>query len=518
MSIVKSIKSFTGTMDRTFPLNPATYRGLMGDLFLPGGQGPIQQFVYENHASSLIAYNRCPQLNAVINKKAQAYVNGKTWIMDKKGKESNSAFAKKLKARLVKPNPFQSWKQFEAQNYIYQQRAGFCLVLPIIPTGWKGAINSTSIWNIPPEIIRITETRKPFMEVAISTKLSEIISEIKISYNGDNSLLDVDSVYIFRDWTPGTTSLFLPDSRTKVLSDPINNIIGAYESRRMLIDSRGSMGILSSGGDKYGYIPIKPTEKEDLQKDFKRYGLRQSQWKFIITSAAVQWQAMGIPTKDLMLFEEIEDDACAICDEYNYPPYLMGVIKNNSTFNNVSEAKQSLYQDTTIPEAETIYEFWNQMFDCEENEVEMQKDYSHIAVLQEDKVNKGRARLYDNQALLIMWQNNLLTANQWLEEAGMDTVTGWDIYYSDWVKLGMTFGSNPAPVQVAPTTAEQPPNEGNKDLNKNIVKKMIVDALQSSESDIKRNVASAVNEARKNLNAGLQFDIEQTIQRMFPKK
>lgn len=525
MSIVKSIKSFNGTLDRTYPLDPQTYRGLMDELFLPGGQGPIERFLYENTASSLVAYNKCPQLNAVINKKAQAYVNGRTWVMDVQGKESQSLFAKKLRDRLKKPNPFQTWKQLEAQNYIYVQRAGYCPVLPIIPYGWKGAVNATSFWNIPPEITDIKLKRKPFSEVVLATKMSDIIESIKVCYGSENSFIDVDSVYIFRDFTPGTSSMFIPDSRVRALNDPISNIIGAYESRRILIDSRGSMGILSSGGDKYGYVPIKANEKTDLQNDFRRYGLRNGQWKFIITSAMVNWQAMGIPTRDLMLFEEIEDDACAICDGYSFPAFLMGIIKNNSTFNNVSEAKQSLYQDAIIPESETIYEFWNQLFDCEANNVKLEKDYSHIAVLQEDKVNEGKALQYTTNGLMNLWQQNMITANQFLERCGFDTLPGTegDQTYSEWVAAGKTFGGAAQVTQVAPTTEETPPNDsGNKDINRNIIKKMISESIEHSRTGISSQISSAVNDAKKNINIGIQSEIEQaveqTLQKMFPKK
>src|SRR5688500_7534779 len=79
----------------------------------------IFHFKYSSHNSSQRAYECCPPVNAIINRKAQAYINGKTWVLNTqgkaKGKESTSIEAKKLQALFKKPNPLQSWKQFEAQ-------------------------------------------------------------------------------------------------------------------------------------------------------------------------------------------------------------------------------------------------------------------------------------------------------------------------------------------------------------------------------------------------------------------
>ncbi len=41
-----------------------------------------------------------------------------------------------------------------------------------------------------------------------------------------------------KDFTPSFCSLVIPESRIKALQLPINNIIGAYESRNVLINYR----------------------------------------------------------------------------------------------------------------------------------------------------------------------------------------------------------------------------------------------------------------------------------------
>jgi hypothetical protein len=110
------------------------------------------------------------------------------------------------------------------------------------------------------------------------------------------------------------------------------------------------------------------------------------------------------------------------------------------SFNNQNTAEKSLYQNSIIPDAENINEYWNRFFKTEELGLRIDKDFSHITVLQEDKEEAARARYIRNQALLIEYQNNLITANRWRELNGEDTVPGDDKYMSDRTKLELPVG------------------------------------------------------------------------------
>ena len=207
-----------------------------------------------------------------------------------------------------------------------------------------------------------------------------------------------ENIFFIKDFSPSFSTMFLPESRIKPLSMEVNNIIGAYESRNVLINYRGALGILSNDAkDAMGTLPVKKEDKQALQDDFLRYGLSKSQWKFIITSASVKWQQIGVPTKDLMLFEEIEDDIMRICDIYGYQYELLSSTKG-VTFANKNEAKKILYQDTIIPESISICEQQTKLFGLDLLGLKLKKDFSHIPALQEDDVKKSTARLLLNQA------------------------------------------------------------------------------------------------------------------------
>lgn len=423
-----------------FYVSPIDYRPSIdtnGNWFFEQHGKSFFYFTYSGCPDAQRAYEQCPPVNAIINRKAQAYINGKTWVLNTqgkaKGKEATGAEATKLKKLIARPNPLQSWKQFEAQGYIYQQLFGFNIVLPIRPVGFKDNIDATSLWNIPPTMLKFEETNKLFYQ----TDVTGMIKEIVLTYKGQETKLKATDIFIMKDFTPSFATLILPQSRIAALSLPINNIIGAYESRNVLINYRGALGILSQDpgtGGQFGPLPMTEEQKTLLQQDFRRYGLKNHQWQFIITSASLKWQSMGTSTRELMLFEEVEANTMAVCDSYNYPFQLMSSAKG-TTFSNLNEGKKLLYQDATIPEAESMYEQWNQLFDTSRFNITLDKDFSHVQVLQEDQVQAATARKQRNDALLIEWQNDLITMNRWLELNGEDPRPDGDVYYSEWKKI-----------------------------------------------------------------------------------
>lgn len=439
--------------------DPSQPNSVFNSMFSMSGN-TTPRFCYKGHTSATKAYIKCPPLSTIINRKAQAHINGKIWIMGADGKESQNTSAKKLRKLLAKPNPLQSWKQFDAQMKIYMQIFGFSIVLPIIPAGWEkfGPVEATSLWNIPPYMVEAYESNKLFYQ----TDLAGMLRSIKLSYKGEVTDLPLDKIGIFKDFTPSFNTLIFPESRIALQEEPINIIMAGMESETEVISYAGSQGLITpdSGSGGMVSIPLSPEQKLQLQGDFKRqYGIRKGQFRYIISPAAIKWQAMGTDPKKLNLIEYVEEASKSLCDGYGFPPALMGLL--DPTFNNQGVAWKSFYQDTIIPESESMDEEWNNFFDTGSLDISIQRDYSHLPVLQEDRESMGRALMYLNQASLIQWQNNQITANEWRILTNMDTISDplWDQYYSDWLAAGKIFGqpAAAAPVPPNPDTAAPKP-------------------------------------------------------------
>jgi hypothetical protein len=410
------VKDLLGVAPYTDPLepnliyiDPSQHRTPDGDAWwLDQSGGNNYYFKYANYHSAVEAYNRCPPVSAVVNRKAQAFINGWTWVLNSRGKENTTSEpAKKMNSLLNRPNPLQSRKQFEAQGYIYQQLFGFNIILPVKPAGFTN-LDATSLWNIPASWIDFDDTLEKF-----SRSGGASLTEITLKFNNTKVVLQIKDLIIIKDFTPSFGTLIFPGSKLGAMALPINNIIGAYESINTLIRFRGPSGILTSepGSGQYVNIPMSPDEKNGLQADFRRYGLMKGQVQAILTTAAVKWQPIGSNVKDLQLHEEVREDTMAVCNGLNFPPFLLGLA--DTTFNNMNEAHKGLYQNSIIPDAENWAEQWTSAFGLSEFNLRLDKDFARVPVLQADKETSAKARKATNEARKIEWENGLITLNEW---------------------------------------------------------------------------------------------------------
>lgn len=240
-------------------IDPATHTTPDGDdgWFYESAGGNHTYFKYNDYSSCIEAYNRCPPVQAIINRKAQAMINGKTWVQNTKGKEATSADAVKIRRLLDQPNPIQSGKQFEAQLYIYYQMFGFAIVFPIRPFGFD-PVDTKSMWNIPVNWVDWDQTMENFTRAG-----GVALKVIYVRFNGGQAIpINLDELLIVRDFTPSFKTLTFPASKIHAMSLPINNIIGALESRGQLINFRGARGIISTNSGRGSYVPTPLTKKQ----------------------------------------------------------------------------------------------------------------------------------------------------------------------------------------------------------------------------------------------------------------
>lgn len=374
------------------------------------------------------AYNICPPVNGIINRKARAFTNGKWWILDKDENEATGARIAGLQKLLKKPNPLQSWNQLMAQAKIYEQVYGEVFLFAIIPAGFTDKSKVKAIWVIPNWIMNVKLTGKHYFQ----TELEDIIEGYDINIDGSTTPLPDGSVIHIRDINQNSTDVIRGQSRLASLQDPISNIVAAYEARNILITRKGALGILSNQTrDAAGAVPLKENEKLEVQEDFRKYGLGKDQYQVIITNANLRWQPMTFPTRELMLFEEIEDDVRQIADNFDYPMFLLG-FKAGSTFSNVGEAKKSLYQDTIIPEAEGWAEALSTFFELEDLGLKLSVFYDHLEVFQQSEKERAEAFKVKNEGFKIAFELGVVTREEW--RVGID--------YDAEIFLGKTFHNN----------------------------------------------------------------------------
>jgi hypothetical protein len=369
----------------------------------------------------LRAYRECSPLKSLIGKRAKAFNTGEVTIMNANTKKKAvGSEVKKMQALLDKPNVLQTHKQFFAQQNTYIDIFGYCPVLRMRPVGMDAEISA--IWNLPPWMFDIRFTNAWLNQ----TQLSGIFKNFTFIWMGQKIQIDMkDLVFIFDDsiGTDKDVNLLIPDSRLVGLENEVSNIIATYKSRNTLITRRGAMGVLGSGAkDVAGPIALDPEQKDQLQKDFKKYGLVGQPYQVIISDANLQWTQIGFPTKDLLLFDEIDDDINRLCDAYGWPIELMSRTKD-VTFDNKKQAMKSAYRDTIIPESESRMEqFTMVLFPDPNSQYYTAQDFDDVEILQDDKLALAQARKAMDDACTIEYNAGLITKNMWLIKLGEEPV------------------------------------------------------------------------------------------------
>lgn len=420
IALKPAFKSFLSSISPFYIANESSGRSIFDAL---GINAVIQDTITPQ--GQIYSYNYCAPLSGIIQRKARAFLNGKVWLMDKDGKESQSKEAKKLRDLMNRPNVLQSWDNLMNEAYTFKDIFGEAFIFALKGIGSNEV---SSLFVIPNWII----TPQYSGNVYYQTDINSIITGYKIT--GIDLVVPVSDVIHIKDSIINTSNTLQGKSRMVSLRDPISNIIAAYEARNVLITKRGGIGILSNNSkDVAGSIPLEQKDKDDLQKEFSTYGISKNKSQVIITSAALQWQSMTFPTRELMLFEEIEDDVRQIADNYGYPMYLLG-FKAGTTYSNVGEAKKSLYQDCIIPDAESIYAELSRFFNTEKYGFTFKVFYDHLDILQKSEKDKAEVMKIKAESNTPLFEKGIITMNQLLTALDLNTVTDGDRYIYDITK------------------------------------------------------------------------------------
>nr|DAP84368.1 MAG TPA: portal protein [Caudoviricetes sp.] len=429
LNIGSSLVALKDAFSERTPISPSFYRGL-GNLFgtVPAYGG--NRFSYVGQESAVKAYQECSPISSIINQKAWADALGQWSIKNVagkgKGKESDSEIARKIRILFERPNPVQSGTEFFMQVKIHTQAVGHCLIITgNKPVGFP-AYDAKSWWIVPPNMYRVVESVFPDL------RTGKVIDRVEVTIGGSAIPLAQGEYLLVKDVSPQFQWSAMSESRLKPLSKEVSNIIGAMESRGVLIEQRGPTLVISSGNtDETGKIPLSPDEREALLKDFNtRYGLMREQFKAIITNSAVQVDAVGFNVKDLMLLEEVKDNIERVCDAYGFPFELISTQKG-STFSNGYNADKRLYQNTIIPESLLFVSQLSSWLQLASQGLELSKDFSHVAALQENKKEQSEARRILTESLDLAYKSGVITLNRYRELLGEEPTSDGNVYYSN---------------------------------------------------------------------------------------
>jgi hypothetical protein len=238
--------------------------------------------------------------------------------------------------------------------------------------------------NIPATDVTIKTTGKTYKQ----SKLSEIIEYYEVTNGATIDRLTTDEINHTK--VVNSQNPIKGESPLKPIYMPISNIRSAYQFRNVIMNQKGALGILSSSskGADGGGIPLLPREREKIEEAYRRaYGISDEQSKIIITDASMKWQPTTFPTKDLLLFEEVDENFQTIIDNFGLNNNLFS--SKNNTYENLKEGLKQAYQNTIIPISEELSMNRTRLMGLDGKKEWVRLDYSHIPVLQENLKEKA---------------------------------------------------------------------------------------------------------------------------------
>jgi HK97 family phage portal protein len=315
-----------------------------------------------------------PELRAVITKRASMMASSKPRLVDQDGNEKTNHWMNDV---INKPNANQSWSDFVfsigvqdglySNTFVYSPVRSFKIRNLMVP--------------LPSNKIKINTTGKKLKQMDVDGLVQNYVFYYD---DGENETLETtDVIYIT---TSDGMNLINPISRIESLKYPLSNLSAQYHKRNVLLENIGAIGILTAkNSDIGGSIPMTPEDKKQIQKDW----FKRSKDELIITESDVDWKPMSYPTKDLMLFEELNADKIALIDAFGLSIHLFSTEKG-TTFTNVRDSIRMCYQDTIIPETQQIYDAISQQIGLTKDGLRLVAEFDHLPVLQNDELQSAQ--------------------------------------------------------------------------------------------------------------------------------
>lgn len=320
-------------------------------------------------------FNSIPQLKSVITRKASMFCNMELYLIDVKSKKRLED--KDLDKLLQNPNVLQSQNEFLRQFKEQEQVYGNQFIFKNHPSPLSKY--PVALWNISPAVLVPDVTGKVFDQLDVN----EIIRCYKYKNTTTERTFKPEEILYSR--INDLDNPVVGKSPIDSIKFPVSNIEAAYTYRNVLMRKKGALGILSNESkDNIGAIPLSEPERERVEKSYENsYGIGEDQRKVILTNASLKWQAMSYPTKDMLLFEEVDANLITIVDTFGMNINMFS--NKAATFENVKQSIVQVYQDTIIPEADQFTQALSKFLKVPEGK-RLAASYEHVPILKENKL------------------------------------------------------------------------------------------------------------------------------------
>ena len=345
-----------------------------------------------------LTYDSIPEVAIVIDRLASMCSNVKIGVEDRQG---NKTFEHPALELLRSPNPLQDQQELLKEHIVFYSLFGNTYQ-------YGNTVMSNPLpkafWNLNPLYVEPKFTNKLYKQV----DLKGIIKEYKVRnfFGGISDKYKTEEVLMKNEASPNHP--ILGTSKLHSLQKPISNIEGVYETRNIFIYKRGAIGLLTPEQDKEGMgnLPEKHEIKE-IQKEYQEtYGALNNGDAIAIGAVPMKWTPIVMPVKDLMLFEEVDEDFNRIIDAYNLNRNMFSQTKGSS-FNNVKNGIIQGYQDAAFPLVDDWLNSLSEKWGLSANGEKLFSDWTNVPILQGDEVKKAQTEKIKAETYQLMLNNGI---------------------------------------------------------------------------------------------------------------
>ncbi len=272
---------------------------------------------------------------------------------------------------LNRPNPAQSYNSWIQEVVAFGKLTGNRYIYGISPESGANQNKYKELYVLPSQSVEIN-----------SGGIFDPIKYYTLDYNGAYKI-EADDVCHIKDFNPyydGTGSHLYGMSPLKAGLRSLDANNEALTTGVRYLQNQTARGVLSSEeGD------LNEVQAKQLKEKFRQqYQGSNNAGDVIITPKKLSWVNFGLNASDLSLIEQYNASIKDLCNIYNVPVQLLNNT-DSATYNNMNEAKKSLYVNAVIPELNKIKDELNRWLTPAFGEkLFIDFDYTNIPELQEE--------------------------------------------------------------------------------------------------------------------------------------
>ena len=258
---------------------------------------------------------------------------------------------------------------------------------------------------------------------------------------------------------------------------------GAVDVDQHNMSAKHNYNLLANGARPSGAVIFKPkdesgmtlqlteSQRQQLLSDLDlRFSGTNNAGRTMLLEGDFDWKEMGLSPKDMDFLQMKNMTARDIALVFGVPSQLVGV-PDSQTYNNVSEARLALYEDTIIPLLKRVENDLNEWLAPNYSEnINIKYDIDAITAMAE-----RRKKTYDNVAVAV--REGIISRNEARERLGYEPISGGDEVY---------ISANLFPLGEPMVSEEETPQEDDEKF---------VDTLYKRE--IRKDVYTTIEEAEE---------------------